>query len=300
MNGVSLKDAPLGQHMIDLMELEGFGSCSSSASSTISVPTQPLQPHSLEKPEVTISATNIHALGNGVAPWPQKPTHKPDGTMRRIFETSAFYGTPMEDEDVPKRRSLSAVISTPNAFQSTADQGTPNAFQSNVFQSSNNDNQQTAPQNVAEERPKDFALCQCSKLNAPKKGILKRTRKYIVTSTTEVVQRSNRVDDADRITLQENVTVVFTGSNRKLSDANKGGERKVRVKFRESHEVVPTYSPQEYDRNCIDYAAKQLTPSLAVLIKLELNKMKEGMLVHADARQNTQFYVVPKMASSTA
>ena len=51
-----------------------------------------------------------------------------------------------------------------------------------------------------------------------------------------------------------------------------------------------TYSPDEYDRRVIDFVARQMSPSVAMLIRLELNELKKNMEVHHDSRHHTTFY----------
>lgn len=64
--------------------------------------------------------------------------------------------------------------------------------------------------------------------------------------------------------------------------------------------VYYTFAPAEYDRHAIDYVAKQLTPNMAAMIKLELNEVKRGMEVHQDSRYMTQFYNVGILPSSSS
>lgn len=65
-------------------------------------------------------------------------------------------------------------------------------------------------------------------------------------------------------------------------------------KLRFDNEVIvcETFHREEYSRQSVDYVARQLTPSLALAIKRELNSIKQEMEVHEDSRHLTQFYAV--------
>lgn len=52
------------------------------------------------------------------------------------------------------------------------------------------------------------------------------------------------------------------------------------------------HSTDEYNRGACDFAARSLTPQLALLIKKELNEVKAEMEVHEESREHTQFYKI--------
>lgn len=56
--------------------------------------------------------------------------------------------------------------------------------------------------------------------------------------------------------------------------------------------VHDAHSTDEYNRGACEFAARSLTPQLALLIKRELNEVKAEMDVHEESREHTQFYKV--------
>lgn len=77
-----------------------------------------------------------------------------------------------------------------------------------------------------------------------------------------------------------------------IQDEVQFAERPRRIAFLETKIVIETHSKEDYNRSAIDYIARSLTPSLATLIKKELNEVKAEMEVHEHSRHLTQFYQV--------
>lgn len=69
-------------------------------------------------------------------------------------------------------------------------------------------------------------------------------------------------------------------------------EKRRKVVFCEECTLTETFGKEEYDRSAIDYIARALTPSIAMVIKRELNEIKAEMEVHEHSRHLTQFYPV--------
>lgn len=68
--------------------------------------------------------------------------------------------------------------------------------------------------------------------------------------------------------------------------------RAAKIRFADEVMVCDTFATSDYSRKAIDFAARQLTPALALAIKKELNEVKAEMDVHELSRVNTQFYRV--------
>jgi len=110
---------------------------------------------------------------------------------------------------------------------------------------------------------------------APRKGILKR--------------RPVEVD----LLMQSMSMAIDHGSAIGATSVNneqKQGSR--RIVILEKHCILETFGKQEYNRSAIDYIARSLTPTIAMLIKKELNEVKAEMEVHEESRHHTQFYQV--------
>ena len=69
-------------------------------------------------------------------------------------------------------------------------------------------------------------------------------------------------------------------------------QKKIKLRFDNEVIVCETFHKDDYSRQSLDYVARQLTPSLALSIKKELNGFKQEMEVHEDARHLTQFYLI--------
>lgn len=69
-------------------------------------------------------------------------------------------------------------------------------------------------------------------------------------------------------------------------------KKKIKLRFDNEVIVCETFHKDDYSRQSLDYVARQLTPSLALSIKKELNGFKRDMEVHEDARHLTQFYLI--------
>ncbi len=71
-----------------------------------------------------------------------------------------------------------------------------------------------------------------------------------------------------------------------------GYDARRKILFSETTILVETFSKEEYNRTAIDYVARSLTPTIAMLIKKELNEVKQEMEVHERSKHHTQFYQV--------
>jgi hypothetical protein len=69
-------------------------------------------------------------------------------------------------------------------------------------------------------------------------------------------------------------------------------KKSIKIRFDNEVSVCETFHKEDYCRQSLDYVARQLTPSLALAIKKELNSVKQEMEVHEDARHLTQFYLI--------
>lgn len=79
----------------------------------------------------------------------------------------------------------------------------------------------------------------------------------------------------------------------KMTNSNSGKPKKnIKIRFDSEVSVCETFHKEDYCRQSLDYVARQLTPSLALAIKKELNAIKQEMEVHEDAKHLTQFYLI--------
>lgn len=69
-------------------------------------------------------------------------------------------------------------------------------------------------------------------------------------------------------------------------------KKSIKLRFDNEVSVCETFHKDDYCRQSLDYVARQLTPSLALAIKKELNTVKQEMEVHDDAKHLTQFYLI--------
>lgn len=99
------------------------------------------------------------------------------------------------------------------------------------------------------------------------KGILKATK-------SENVQKSASIPETEAI---------------KMSHPTK---KTMKLRFDNEVSVCETFHKEDYSRQSLDYVARQLTPSLAMSIKKELNAVKQEMEVHEESRHLTQFYLI--------
>lgn len=267
----------------------------------MSVPTNPVQKgketdreldssaFQAAKAKSPLLAMTIHELETHIAPWPQRSMLRPNGTAKTVFETSVF----MVSEPFPSRPEHRRCPSLPSPSITAHD----NSSERGDFRARSLPTQQIASSCVK---------C-CAKAAAPLKGILKHSRKYIIT-TTEMIQKTTEAGDAAEYTYQESVSVVVpkSKSRKAKSPLPKSGPaasciatpagmqaaKTLRIKFAPLPVFYNTYSAEDYDRHGIDYIARQLTPTLAMLIKMELNEVKREMMVHEESRGNTQFYPI--------
>jgi hypothetical protein len=103
----------------------------------------------------------------------------------------------------------------------------------------------------------------------PLKSILKNT------SVLEV-QKSTSIPESEAIKITSNVKP----------------KKSIKIRFDNEVSVCETFHKEDYCRQSLDYVARQLTPSLALGIKKELNSVKQEMEVHDDSRHLTQFYLI--------
>lgn len=274
----------------------------SSTSSTMSVPTNPVQKREnadvkldsnafqAANAKIPLLAMTIHELETHIAPWPQKSMLRPNGTAKTVFETSVF----MVSEPFPNSPQHRRCPSLPPPSTSADDN------------SDEQDGFKTEPLVVPQQNANSCLKCG-AKTTAPLKSILKRSRKYIIT-TTEMIQKTTEAGDAAEYTYQESVSVVVPKSKSKKAKSpllktgpatsciampnGMQAAKTPRIKFAPLPIFYKTYSADDYDRHGIDYIARQLTPTLAMLIKMELNEVKREMVVHEESRGNTQFYPI--------
>lgn len=134
---------------------------------------------------------------------------------------------------------------------------------------SHNNNQQ---QLVSGPKDEETGLNVANFDRKPLKGILK------TVSTTFTVERSVAISE----------TEIQTISNPPSSKPKKT----MKLRFDNEVSICETFHKEDYSRQSLDYIARQLTPSLALQIKKELNSVKQEMEVHEDARHLTQFYLI--------
>lgn len=130
--------------------------------------------------------------------------------------------------------------------------------------------------NSSKSSPKDeecgFGSESYSLERKPLKSILKKT-----STTVLEVQKSASIPENEAI---------------KLSADGKKPKKTMRLCFDNEVSVCETFHKDDYSRQSLDYVARQLTPSLALAIKKELNAVKQEMEVHEDSRHLTQFYLI--------
>ena len=102
------------------------------------------------------------------------------------------------------------------------------------------------------------------------KGILKKT---------SPVQKSASITETEA----QSITTAPTAQKPKKT---------MKLRFDNEVAICETFHKDDYSRQSLDYVARQLTPSLALQIKKELNSVKQEMEVHEDARHLTQFYLI--------
>lgn len=78
----------------------------------------------------------------------------------------------------------------------------------------------------------------------------------------------------------------------KITSAVDKPKKSIKIRFDNEVSVCETFHKDDYCRQSLDYVARQLTPSLALAIKKELNTVKQEMEVHDDAKHLTQFYLI--------
>ena len=133
-------------------------------------------------------------------------------------------------------------------------------------------NSNTAARESIKDEECGFALSLDRK---PIKSILKKP------SVSEV-QKSASISETEAIKMST-----------ESSDAPVTKPKKVmKLRFDNEVSVCETFHKEDYSRQSLDYVARQLTPSLALAIKKELNTVKQEMDVHEDARHLTQFYLI--------
>lgn len=116
------------------------------------------------------------------------------------------------------------------------------------------------------------------------KGILKLPKEINPAELESIpppIQRSARLSPRALIRL---TPLPYTGK--------KGSHRVPKIHFSEDIQWLDTWPVSEYNRAACEFAAKALTPALAMAIKKELNEVKAEMDVHEDSRANTQYYRV--------
>ena len=69
-------------------------------------------------------------------------------------------------------------------------------------------------------------------------------------------------------------------------------KKSFKLRFDNEVSVCETFHKEDYSRQSLDYVARQLTPTLALSIKKELNSIKQEMEIHDDSRHLTQFYLI--------
>lgn len=110
----------------------------------------------------------------------------------------------------------------------------------------------------------------------PIKSILKKTS----LSLEAQVQKSMTISESEAIKISTNGT------------DGKKVKKTMKIRFDNEVSVCETFHREDYSRQSLEYVARQLTPSLALAIKKELNTVKQEMEVHEDARHLTQFYLI--------
>lgn len=123
----------------------------------------------------------------------------------------------------------------------------------------------------------DEECAPCNTFNEvkPLKSILKKSSK------DGHVQKS--------VTISETEAIKMSHSSAPSKPKQK---KAIKLRFDNEVSVCETFHKEDYSRQSLDYVARQLTPSLALAIKKELNSVKQEMEVHEEARHLTQFYLI--------
>lgn len=121
----------------------------------------------------------------------------------------------------------------------------------------------------------------------PLKSILKKNNDSITSVGKDItlqVQKSAMMTEfeVEKITSTSNNMVIVDSKPKKV----------IKLRFDNEVSVCETFHKEDYSRQSLDYVARQLTPSLALAIKKELNALKQEMEVHEDSRHLTQFYLI--------
>jgi hypothetical protein len=119
----------------------------------------------------------------------------------------------------------------------------------------------------------------------PLKSILKK--KTNSDSLEESVQKSAIINETEAI----GIIYKSTPMNVVMCNSQKP-QKSNKLRFDGEVAVCETFHREDYCRQSLDYVARQLTPTLALAIKKELNSVKQEMEVHDDSRHLTQFYFI--------
>lgn len=210
--------------------------------------------------QVTASvATNIHLVVAGSAPWPQKPALNASNSARRtVFETSLF----IAPEPMPPEMRATEIALSALRLRSIL-KGGPSWKPSRrrfILDPSPTHTQTTPSQSV-----------------------------NVVTETPPDVSEKNKIINSNNIS-------TGIGFLSKCPHGDSGiSERRIRWNL-EGNVMWPTWPASQYNRRCGDYIARHLTPTMATLIKMELNEVKREMPVHENAKAFTQFYPIGPQA----
>lgn len=120
--------------------------------------------------------------------------------------------------------------------------------------------------------------------SAPKKGILKPSKLVQPTSFLDE-ELPKPIENKFQFLQQERERAQLFMQIDEI-------DRTRKVVFNEQHSFIEVHSKEDYNRSAIDYVARALTPSIAMMIKKELNEIKAEMEVHDSSRHHTQFYQV--------
>lgn len=113
--------------------------------------------------------------------------------------------------------------------------------------------------------------------------IIKSILKASKAKKPAVVQKSSFIPVDEVQELSSTTTTTTTTTKPKKS---------MKLRFDNEVRVCETFHKEDYCRQSLEYVARQLTPSIALEIKKELNALKQEMEVHDDSRHYTQFYVI--------
>ena len=92
--------------------------------------------------------------------------------------------------------------------------------------------------------------------------------------------------------VQKSVSITETEIKSMSSSPTAKSKKTMKLRFDNEVSICETFHKEDYSRQSLDYVARQLTPSLALQIKKELNSVKQEMDIHDDARHLTQFYLI--------